>query len=87
MREDLSMDNLELVLDLLEWVRQRPRSYREVMSAWRSTCPRLTVWEDTVDAGYVRVCYQKDTEPLVRITVQGEVLVNANRQSVRSTDT
>ncbi len=40
-----------LILDLLEWVALVPRAYTDVMDAWRTSCPRLTVWEDTVDRG------------------------------------
>jgi hypothetical protein len=42
-------------LELLAWVALRPRTYAETMEAWRSSCPRLTVWEDAVDAGFVRI--------------------------------
>ncbi len=42
-----------LVLDLVEWVAARPRAYDEVMEAWRTSCPRRTIWEDTVDRGLV----------------------------------
>lgn len=42
-----------LVLDLLEWIEAEPRTYEVVMEAWRTSCPRLPVWEDTVDAGLV----------------------------------
>jgi len=42
-----------LVLDLVEWVAQRPRRYAEVIEVWRTSCPRLTVWEDAIDRGYV----------------------------------
>ena len=49
------MDNESLVADLVGWVARSPRGYSEVMAVWRSTCPRLTVWEDSVDGGYVRV--------------------------------
>jgi hypothetical protein len=42
-----------LVLDLLAWLEREPRSYAEVMEAWRTSCPRLTVWEDAVDRGLV----------------------------------
>jgi hypothetical protein len=42
-----------LVLDLVASVAARPRPYAEVMAAWRTSCPRLTVWEDAVDAGFV----------------------------------
>jgi hypothetical protein len=35
-----------LILDLLEWLVKRDRSYEEVMDAWRTSCPRLPVWEE-----------------------------------------
>jgi hypothetical protein len=42
-----------LVRDLVAWVAAKPRPYREVIEAWRTSCPRLTVWEDAVEGGYV----------------------------------
>ena len=42
-----------LMLDLVAFVAERPRPYAEVLDAWRTSCPRLTVWEDCVDAGLV----------------------------------
>jgi hypothetical protein len=42
-----------LVLDLVEWVGREPRLYSEVIETWRTSCPRLTIWEDAVDRGYV----------------------------------
>jgi len=42
-----------LILDLLEWLRAGPKSYADVMDAWRTSCPRLTVWEDALDQGFV----------------------------------
>jgi hypothetical protein len=41
--------------ELLTWVAERPRSYRDTMDAWTTHCPRLTVWEDALAAGLVRV--------------------------------
>jgi len=38
-----------LILDLLDWVAQRERTYEEVMDAWRTSCPKLPVWEDAND--------------------------------------
>jgi hypothetical protein len=49
-----------LVLDLVEWVAKEPRPYADVIEAWRTSCPRLTVWEEAVDRGF-----------LVRESVQG----------------
>jgi len=37
-----------LILDLLEWLAKGERSYTEVMDAWRTSCPRLPVWEGAI---------------------------------------
>jgi hypothetical protein len=42
-----------LVLDLVEWIGREPRLYAEVIETWRTSCPRLTIWEDAIDRGYV----------------------------------
>lgn len=42
-----------LILDLVEWIAARPRPYEDVMDAWRTSCPRLTIWEDAVDRGLI----------------------------------
>jgi hypothetical protein len=44
-----------LTRDFLAWVAIRPRSYVETMEAWRSSCPRFTVWEDAIGDDLVRV--------------------------------
>ncbi|HLG85886.1 MAG TPA: hypothetical protein VKZ79_01670 [Alphaproteobacteria bacterium] len=43
--------NQALAPQFLAWVDARPRSYRETIGAWRTSCPRLTIWEDCRDAG------------------------------------
>ena len=42
-----------LIRDLVEWIARQPRPYADVIDAWRTSCPRLTVWEDAVDRGFV----------------------------------
>jgi hypothetical protein len=44
-----------LMRDLLAWLARTPRTYAETMEAWRSSCPRLTIWEDALADGLVRV--------------------------------
>jgi hypothetical protein len=44
-----------LTLQFLAWVADGPRTYGEAMDAWRSTCPRLSIWEDAVRDGLVRL--------------------------------
>jgi D-3-phosphoglycerate dehydrogenase len=47
-------DPLEaLILDLLEWVGRGSRPYVEVIDAWRTSCPRLPVWEEANARGLV----------------------------------
>ena len=40
-------------LELLTWVTARPRTYEDVVEAWKSNCPRFAVWDDAVTAGLV----------------------------------
>jgi len=44
-----------LTVQMLEWLAERPRSYAETLEAWKTSCPRLTIWEDAVLDGLVRV--------------------------------
>ena len=41
--------------ELLDWLSTQPRSYAETIDAWRSSCPRLTIWEDALHDGLVQV--------------------------------
>jgi D-3-phosphoglycerate dehydrogenase len=42
-----------LILDLLEWVGRGARSYAEVIEAWQTSCPRLPVWEEANQRGFI----------------------------------
>jgi len=44
-----------LTEQFLTWVSSSPRSYAEAMEAWRTSCPRMTVWEDAIRDGLVRL--------------------------------
>ena len=55
-----------LVLDLVEWVAREPRLYSDVIETWRTSCPRLTIWEDAIDRGYVA---RRPTVEGLRVTV------------------
>ena len=59
-----------LILDLLEWVANGERSYEEVMDAWRTSCPKLPVWEDANDRGLVMRA-KSNGRWIVRITPLG----------------
>ena len=64
-----------LVLDMLEWMGPEPRPYTEVIEAWRTSCPRLTVWEDAVEGGYVTCEAIDGRGVLVSITPHGRALL------------
>jgi DNA-binding PadR family transcriptional regulator len=59
-----------LIVALLEWVANGERSYEEVMDAWRTSCPKLPVWEDANDRGFV-ARGQTNGRSIVRITPLG----------------
>ena len=44
-----------LMVEFLKWVSDHPRTYDETMEAWRSTYPRMTIWEDALCDGLIRV--------------------------------
>lgn len=72
--------NVSLVVDLVEWVAREPRTYAEVLEAWRTSCPRLTIWEDAVDQGLV---YRTGDKPgrgeTVAVTDKGFRLLQSAR--------
>jgi hypothetical protein len=58
---------------LLAWIAEGPRGYAETLEAWRTSCPRLAVWEDALADGLVRVDHGS-----VLLTASGRaVLANA----------
>jgi len=68
-----------LILDLLEWVTERDRTYEEVMEAWRTSCPTLPVWEEVNDRGLI-VRQDVNGRCVVRITSSGrDLLVQRDR--------
>ncbi len=60
-----------LILDLLEWIGREPRSYADVIDAWRTSCPRLTVWEDAMDRGFAVREHVPGREVMIRLTAAG----------------
>lgn len=75
-------DKLEpLILDCLEWIARAPRTRAEVLDAWRTSCPRLTIWEDVVDRGLAETCPGADGDLIVRLTTAGRALLAERRPS------
>ena len=44
-----------LTVQLLEWISGHPRNYGQAMEAWRTSCPRHSVWEDALLDGLIQV--------------------------------
>jgi len=66
-----------LMLEFLDWISSRRRTYGDVMEAWQTTCPRHTVWEDAMIDGYVQL-NRRDTlrDPEVTLTPRGMALLD-----------
>lgn len=68
-----------LVLDLLDWLSRRDRTYEETMDAWRTSCPRLPVWEDANELGLIRT-ERRNGQTFVNVTPAGlDLLRNARK--------
>lgn len=77
-----------LILDLLEYVANGGKDYADVMDAWRTSCPRLPVWEEANDRGLVTRA-QADGRATVAITASGRALLQqrsaAEKRAARAT--
>jgi hypothetical protein len=71
-----------LMADLIEWVARKPRTYRDVMDVWKTHCPRLTVWEDTIDRGYLLRQFEPGIGATVVVTRAGQKFLRAQGRTV-----
>jgi hypothetical protein len=79
--ETATLDTVDtLILDLLEWIGPEPRPYDEVLEAWRTSCPRLTVWEDANDRGFIVRRRLPGRSAVVSVTPAGEEYLQRHRQ-------
>jgi len=69
-----------LVLDLLEWMGGEPRPYAEVIEAWRTSCPRLAVWEEANDRGFIKRHRSTTDGPLVSVSSRGADYLRTRRR-------
>lgn len=70
--------NASLLLDFVEWAVEKPRSYAEGMEAWRTSCPRLSIWEDALDAGYVTCRHAAGGGVRIEVTAAGHRFLREN---------
>jgi hypothetical protein len=69
----------DLILDLLEWLTMTPRPYSEVLDAWRTSCPRLPVWEEANDRGYVERHRSPGVGPFISVSAVGAEHLRTHR--------
>ena len=72
-----------LILAFLEWLASGARPYSEVMDAWRTSCPRFTIWEDAVDNGFV-VRSWEDGVLRVDLTERGRTFLEKSGRAIRA---
>jgi hypothetical protein len=73
-----TVDNL--VLDLLEWIGPGQRPYAETLEAWRTSCPRLPVWEDATDLGLIERHHTPGHAALVSVSAAGAEHLRQHRK-------
>jgi hypothetical protein len=62
-----------LTRQMLEWIAERPRDYGEIMETWRTSCPRLSIWEDACIDGLID--HERGTGK-VTVSVAGRQFLN-----------
>ena len=72
-----------LILDLLEWIAAGERSHAEVMDAWRTSCPRLPVWEEANERGLV-AREHADGRAVIRLAPAGRAFLARHRSSQKA---
>lgn len=71
-----------LVLDMLEWLAKEPRTYAQTMDVWRTSCPRLTVWEEAIDRGLVARASNPAGGAYIKVTDRGRKFLQREGRSV-----
>lgn len=69
-----------LVLDLLEWIGPNLRPYAEVIEAWRTSCPRLPVWEEANERGFIEHHHEPGRGTYISVSALGAEHLRKNRR-------
>jgi hypothetical protein len=72
-----------LVLDFVEWVAGAHRSYADVLDAWKTSCPRLTVWEEASERGFVMRLYVPRHGVFIGVTPAGRAYLRQHGRPLR----
>jgi len=68
-----------LILDLLDWIGAESKPYSEVMAAWRTSCPRLPVWEDANERGFIARHHQNGVGESISVSALGREYLAEHR--------
>jgi hypothetical protein len=68
-----------LILDLLEWLAPARRPYLEVLDVWRTSCPRLPVWEEAKDRGFLELRHAPGQGRYVAVSPAGTAFLGSRR--------
>ena len=74
----------DLILDLLEWIGPGQRPYAETLEAWRTSCPRLPVWEDATDRGFIERRREPGRPAVVAVSAAGAAHLRMLRSASRA---
>jgi len=70
-----------LILDLLEWIGAGSRPYPDVIDAWRTSCPRLPVWEEANSRGFIDRSHTPGSVARVPVSDAGVAYLKSHRHA------
>jgi hypothetical protein len=68
-----------LIIDLLEWIGPHSRPYAEVLDAWRTSCPRLPVWEEANARGLILHEHREGSPARISVSPAGRAVLDSRR--------
>ncbi|KAI1691538.1 hypothetical protein DDE05_21450 [Streptomyces cavourensis] len=79
---EASASQLGNLAQFLIWVSEHPRTYADIMDAWRTSCPRLSAWEDATANGLIDLTRGHASGPAVAVlTPKGRAWLDAREKS------
>ena len=90
MSEEVAQEKFDpveaLILDLLEWIGPDTRPYSEVIEAWRTSCPRLPVWEEANSRGFIQQEHRSGVGVFISVTSRGRAFLaeRANHEDTKA---
>ena len=72
-----------LILDLLDWIGPNPRPYSEVIEVWRTSCPRLPVWEEANERGFLDHGHKPGCAAYVTVSARGKEFLRTRQRPLQ----